>query len=57
MVKCKVNDQLEITITADINNLSIDDQIELLRKTEELAENFAEKLGYKFEKRVCVVDE
>ena len=62
MVKCKIKDSnsdeaLELTITADINHLSPDDPAGLLQKTAELAKEFAEKLGYIWDKRgACVAE-
>lgn len=48
MIKCKVNNLLEITITADINHLPLDEKHELLSETTKLAKLFAEKFGYNF---------
>ena len=46
MIKCKVNENIEITVSADISGLSGDEQATLLRKTAELASEFAKKLGF-----------
>jgi len=46
MIKCKIKDLFEVTVSADITSFAKDKQYELLKKTAEFAVEFAKEMGY-----------